>query len=70
MEIVRYDRTGKWYKEIEGLPRVKLTVDEAVEQATLPWMIWHPNLPGGTLFDSRVKKRLAGLERTKHGRFL
>ena len=59
VEIVRYDRSGKWYKEIPGLPRVKLTVEEAAQQATLPWFVWHPNLPGGRRFDALVRKRKA-----------
>ena len=67
VEVVRYERAGKWYVEVPGVGRRRVTLEEAVQKATLPWFVWHPNLPGGTLFDSRVKKRLAERERSNRG---
>ena len=57
VEIVRYDKAGKWYREIPGLPRVPLTVDEAARQATLPGFTWREGLTGGSRFDALVRAR-------------
>jgi hypothetical protein len=60
MEIVRRDRTGKWYLEptIPGLKRQQVTVREAASAAR--WGIenggdFYPGLPGGEMFDRLVK---------------
>jgi hypothetical protein len=62
MEIVRYDRAGKWYFEPldSSLRRQKITVHEAA--ATAVWARDHynegahifPSLHGGTTFDRLV----------------
>lgn len=56
MEIVRYDRAGKWYLEPthEIAKRQRVTVDEAAKQAK--WADEHGGsvalgLPGGATFD-------------------
>jgi hypothetical protein len=62
MEIVRYDRSGKWYLEptIAGLPRQHVTVQEAVKAAL--WGVENADgdvyvrLPGGGAFDRRVRE--------------
>jgi hypothetical protein len=65
VEVVRYDRAGKWYIEplTPGLPRQHVTVTEAAEYATFPeissgrkW-VYYPGLPGGKQFDRKVKQR-------------
>lgn len=58
VEIVRYDRAGKWYAEKQALlaPRQHLTLSQAVamvlndEDAE----VFHGK-PGGAMFDRRVK---------------
>ena len=67
VEVVRYERAGKWYLEMPGVPRRRIKLDEAVQQATLPWVTWREGVPGGSTFDARVKKRLADLERKANG---
>lgn len=57
MEIVRYDRAGKWYLEptIPGLKRQNVSIKKAV--ASAKWGIenangvWHMRRPGGARFD-------------------
>jgi len=57
MEIVRYDRAGKWYLEptFSGLKRQHVTI--AVAALSAKWGIqnaggtWYPGLPGGSGFD-------------------
>ena len=56
IEIVRYDRSGKWWYE-SGNQRRPLRLAEAVAFAEdRPAVIWHEGLPGGTIFDSQVSK--------------
>ena len=61
MEVVRYDRAGKWYLEPPkglGLKRQSVKIGDAVRFA-----VWaaenggavHFGLAGGTTFDARVK---------------
>jgi hypothetical protein len=57
LQIVRYDRTGKWYQELGSMPRIQLTVDEAAKAACNVGMVWHEGLPGGRMFDNRVRRR-------------
>jgi hypothetical protein len=60
MEIVRYNRAGKWYLEptIPGLPRQHVSISKAVSAAL--WGIENaggsviPGLPGGKAFDRKV----------------
>jgi hypothetical protein len=59
-EIVRYDRSGKWYVEGGGI-RWRLTVDGAAWLAAFG--TFKPGLPGGQLFDARVRKFRLGRER-------
>ena len=57
MEIVRYNRAGKWYLEptIAGLKRQQVGIKRAV--ASAQWGIefangyWNESLPGGSTFD-------------------
>lgn len=64
MEVVRYDRAGKWYLEPEhfSLPAQHVTVKEAARYA-----VWAANeangqiftgLPGGAMFDRLVARGL------------
>ena len=57
IEIVRYDRGGKWYYE-SGSERRQLTLQEAVTFASSPRpsVLWHEGKPGGLRFDSAVRK--------------
>lgn len=57
VEIVRYDRAGKWWYE-SGKTRKPLTLDEAVKFAadTRPAVVWHEGRRGGLVFDSKVRK--------------
>lgn len=63
MEIVRYDRSGKWYLEPTHptLKRQHVTIDQAVDAAL--WASTQPEgtvtfgLPGGTTFDRRFQTR-------------
>lgn len=64
MEIVRYDRSGKWYLEPAfGLPRQRVSLGVAVQSAK--WGMenaggsWFPGLPGGAQFDSKMRKAVA-----------
>lgn len=61
MEIVRYDRSGKWYFEPthSALDRQHIGIDDAVRNAV--WgldqangVIYH-GLPGGSAFDRKVR---------------
>lgn len=64
MEIVRYDRAGKWYFEPldSSLPRQKVTVKQAADAAI--WArgyynagaIIFPRLHGGSTFDRLVTR--------------
>jgi hypothetical protein len=54
-EVVRYERAGKWFHEGPGL-RTKLTLGQAAILATSHGAIVRSGVPGGGLFDLRVKK--------------
>jgi len=61
MEVVRYDRAGKWYLEPTNrtLPRQHVTVNEAAHYTR--WLLGEhgvhlPGLPGGTAYDRLVLK--------------
>lgn len=57
VEVVRYDRGGKWYAEpTDGTPRRALTLARAVELATQPGSTAVLRLPGGGAFDSAVRR--------------
>lgn len=51
--IVRYDRSGKWWRECDG-ERKPLSVHEAAVEAAQG--SWNPGRPGGTTFDRLVRK--------------
>lgn len=61
MEIVRYDRPGKWYFEptIGGVKRQQVTVDKAARQAVWGEQFGHGevflDLYGGSAFDRKVR---------------
>ena len=57
VEIVRYELAGKWYREIPGLPRILLTVDEAAREATQHGFTWREGITGGSRFDALVRAR-------------
>lgn len=61
IEYVRYDRSGKWYRE-DGGRRTRITFAAAVAAAsqTRPAVVWHEGMRGGRLFDARVRKARAG----------
>lgn len=60
MEIVRYDRAGKWYLEptLPGLRRQHVSIKVAVQSAK--WGMenaggsWYPGLHGGSTFDGMM----------------
>jgi len=54
-EVVRYDRAGKWFHEGPGL-RSRLTLGQAAILASSPGAIVRSGVPGGGLFDLRVRK--------------
>ena len=59
MEIVRYDRSSKWYLEptIPGLPRQHVSVRQAAANARYGLENgggFNPGLPGGKAFDRLV----------------
>lgn len=63
VEVVRYDRQGKWYLETRTDPavRTKLSIAEAVEQALtcqLNCGIIRTELHGGSTFDRKVRQAL------------
>ncbi|GLU91329.1 hypothetical protein Agsp01_35840 [Agromyces sp. NBRC 114283] len=63
IEIVRYDRSGKWFYE-SGATRWRLTLDEAASMADdRPAVIWHEGRPGGLMFDARVRRMRASSSR-------
>jgi hypothetical protein len=57
IEYVRYNRSGKWYRE-DGGRRTRITIADAVAAASQvrAAVIWHEGLPGGTQFDAKVRK--------------
>lgn len=57
-EIVRYDRSGKWYVEQDGgltRRRLHVPVAEAARLACRPGSTVRTGLPGGGLFDRMVR---------------
>lgn len=56
-ELVRYNRAGKWYFEHHAERRQHVKLDAAVNRVTRTpdWKIYLGK-PGGSLFDSRVRK--------------
>lgn len=55
IELVRYDRAGKWFYE-SGNTRRQITLDEAAAMCDeRPAVIWHEGRPGGRMFDARVR---------------
>jgi hypothetical protein len=54
-EVVRYERAGKWFHEGPGL-RVRLTLGQAAILATSRGATVRSGVPGGGLFDLRVRK--------------
>lgn len=54
VEIVRYDRAGKWWAEYGDGTRQRLYLAGAVVFAKLPGSVWHRGLPGGRAFDAKV----------------
>lgn len=60
IEIVRYERAGKWWYEA-GMTRRPLTLRQAAEFGQdRPAVIWHEGIPGGSRFDAEVRKVRAG----------
>jgi len=54
-EVVRYERAGKWFHEGPGL-RTRLTLGQAAILATSQGALVRSGLPGGAMFDLRVRK--------------
>lgn len=65
IEIVRYDRAGKWWYESDGKRR-QIKLAEAVKFAadTRSAVIWHEGRYGGTRFDDAVRRLRAALPGT------
>lgn len=57
IEIVRYERAGKWWYE-SGKQREPLTLKKAAKFASdeRPAVIWHEGVPGGSRFDALVRQ--------------
>lgn len=53
-EVVRYEKAGRWFHEGPGLRR-RLTLPEAADLARTPGTRVHTGLPGGGIFDLRVR---------------
>lgn len=66
IEIVRYDRSGKWFYEDKNHPsaRRRLTLAEAVGFARIdrPAVIWHEGRLGGRAFDAAVRRLRGGVQ--------
>lgn len=59
IELVRYDRSGKWFYE-SGPTKRHVTLAEAVAMCdNRPAVIWHEGRPGGRMFDARVRSARA-----------
>lgn len=63
MEVVRYDRAGKWYLEPTdpSLKRQPVSITDAAKQAV--WALANGGevlfgRPGGTMFDAKVRGRV------------
>ena len=57
IEYVRYDRSGKWYRE-DGDRRTLIKIGDAVDVASSgrASVVWHEGLPGGWQFDAKVRR--------------
>ena len=58
-EVVRYERAGKWFREWpdSGLfPTKPIALGEAVALACEPSAQVHLDVPGGRVFDARVRR--------------
>ena len=70
MEVVRYDRQGKWYLEPKNksLPRQHVTIQAAVDYA---YWLWYNDdegtpyfgRPGGSRFDHLLRKKVEDVQR-------
>jgi hypothetical protein len=57
IEIVRYDRAGKWWLERATGYRRRLSLADAVAYAKESSnVIWHEGAPGGRMFDAWVRQ--------------
>lgn len=60
LEVVRYDRAGRWYFEKEGDKRQRVTIQQAVTLVRRglaerePTVEVFPGRPGGGAFDRKV----------------
>ncbi len=57
-QVVRYDRSGKWYAETPGKKddRDRLSIADASHLAMLPGATAQLGLPGGQQFDAKVRQ--------------
>lgn len=58
-ELVRYDRSGKWYLEWVDGERLHLRLAQVVGMAAHPDGEAYLGLPGGRAFDAAVRRRKA-----------
>lgn len=58
VEIVRYDRAGKWWLEYDNGARERLTLREAVYFATRKGTTIFVGRPGGLAFDRKLRDLL------------
>lgn len=63
-QIVRYDRTGKWYLEHADGRRVRVGVRHAARVAATG--VFTPGLPGGRVFDKLVREKRARMAEESH----
>ena len=62
VEIVRYDKQGKWYIESKNAPTKQVPIEKAVQRAV--YLALHErgrinyNQPGGATFDRKVRHAL------------
>ena len=59
LEIVRYDRAGKWWMEAGPDDRHPLKLNEAAWFVARGGFTWIEKQPGGRAFDARVRKMIA-----------
>lgn len=62
VEVVRYDRGGKWYLESSSFRRVLITLAVACERAASIYEQGGEvmfDLPGGNRFDLEVRRRIS-----------
>jgi hypothetical protein len=58
VEVVRYDRAGKWYVEPVAGRRWRVSMQEAAQHAARHGLVPNYGLPGGATFDGALRRLL------------